>query len=62
MLIGYRDADYAGDRVERKSTSGRCHDIRHYLISWASKKQNFIALSIAKPEYVSVASCCYQLL
>ena len=24
-LVGYSDSDYAGDRVDRKSTSGTCH-------------------------------------
>ena len=24
-LIGYSDSDFAGDRVDRKSTSGTCH-------------------------------------
>jgi hypothetical protein len=31
-------------------------------VSWSSKKQNFVALSTAKVEYVSVGSCCAQLL
>jgi len=57
-LTGYCDADYAGDRVERKSTSGGCHFLGRNLISWASKKQNSIAQSTAEVEYISVASCC----
>jgi len=61
-LTGYCDADYAGDRVERKSTSGGCHFLRRNLISWASKKQNSIALSTAEAKYISAASCCSQLL
>ena len=61
-LVGYCDADYAGDRVERKSTSGGCHFLGSSLISWASKKQNSIALSTAEAEYMSAASCCSQLL
>ena len=39
-LSGFCDADYARDRVERKSTSGGCHFLESSLISWASKKQN----------------------
>ena len=60
MLVYYYDVEYAGDRVERKSTSGGCHYIGPCLISWASKKQNPIALSIAKAEYVSVATTIYN--
>jgi hypothetical protein len=37
-LSGYCDADYAGDRMERKSTSGNCQLLEKNLISWASKK------------------------
>ena len=61
-LVGYCDADYEGDRNERKSTIGVCHYIGPCLISWASKKQNSIALSIEEAKYVFSASCCSQLL
>ena len=62
-LVGYCDADYARDKVERKSTScGCCHFLGSSLISWASKKQNSIALSTAEVEYMSTASCCSQLI
>ncbi|KAL6337931.1 hypothetical protein AAG906_005396 [Vitis piasezkii] len=47
-LIGFSDADFAGCRVERKSTSGTCHFLGHSLVSWHSKKQNSVALSMAK--------------
>jgi hypothetical protein len=30
-------------------------------VSWSSKKQNSVALSIAKAEYISASSCCAQL-
>jgi len=49
-LIGYYDADYARNKVERKSTSGRCHYIGPCLISRENKKQNFIALSTNEAE------------
>jgi hypothetical protein len=61
-LIGYSDADYAGCKVDRKSTSGTCQFLRRSLVSWYSKKQNSIALSTAEAEYVTVGSCCAQLL
>jgi hypothetical protein len=31
-------------------------------MSWASKKQNFIALSTVEPEYITAGHCCAQLL
>ena len=61
-IVGYCDANYARDKVEWKSASGGCHYLGPCLISWASKKQNSITLSIAGVEYVFPAYCCSQLL
>ncbi len=52
--------DFARCKVDRKSTSGTCHFLGHSLVSWFSKKQNFMALSIAEAEYVATSSCCAQ--
>ncbi|KAL6325732.1 hypothetical protein AAG906_024550 [Vitis piasezkii] len=52
-LIGYSDADFAGCKVERKSTSGTCHFLGHSLVSWHSKKQNSVALFTAEAEYIA---------
>ena len=43
-VAGYRDIDFAGDKVERKSTSGYYCFLGKSLITWSSKKQNIIAL------------------
>ena len=61
-LIAYSDSDFAGCKLDRKSTSGVCYFIGGNLISWSSRKQNFIALSSTKVEYVAVGSCCAQIL
>ena len=61
-LLGYSDSDWAGDKVDRKSTSGACQLLGRSLVSWASKKQNSISLSTAEAEYIAAASCCAQLL
>jgi hypothetical protein len=61
-LIGYLDSDYAGCKIERKGTSGTCQLLGRSLVSWSSKKQNSVALSTAKAEYISGDSCCAQLL
>ena len=57
-LIGYSDADYAGCKIDRKSTSGTCQFLGDKLVSWSSKKQNSVALSTAEAEYVSIGNCC----
>ncbi|KAK6151021.1 hypothetical protein DH2020_015953 [Rehmannia glutinosa] len=61
-LIGYSDSDYAGCRVDRKSTSGTCQMLGIRLVSWFSKKQNSIATSTAEAEYIVAGSYCAQVL
>ena len=61
-LIGYSDSDYAGCKVERKSTSGTFQLLKRSLVSWSSKKQNSVALSTIEAEYILAGSCCAQLL
>ncbi|MDV3201168.1 MAG: Ty1/Copia family ribonuclease HI, partial [Sweet potato little leaf phytoplasma] len=61
-LIGFSDSDFAGCKVECKSTSGTCHLIGHSLVSWFSKKQNCVALFTAEAEYIAAGNCCAQLL
>ena len=47
-LIGYSDSDYAGCKVERKSTSGTYQLLGRSLVSWSSKKKNSVALQSPK--------------
>jgi hypothetical protein len=44
------------------STTGTCQFLGRSLVSWSSEKQNSVALSMAKAEYVAVGACCAQLL
>ena len=60
-LIGFADADFAGYQVDRKSTSGMAHFLGSSLISWGTKKKNYVALSTAEAEYVAATACCSQL-
>ncbi|WVZ97686.1 hypothetical protein U9M48_043200 [Paspalum notatum var. saurae] len=61
-LLEYSDSDFAGYRVDRKSTSGGCHLLGRSLVSWSSKKQNCVALSTAEAEYIAAGACCAQIL
>ena len=47
-LIGLCDVNYAGDMIERKSTSDNCQFLGENLISWASKRQATIVMSTAE--------------
>jgi hypothetical protein len=61
-LHGFSDADFAGCRLDRKSTSGTCRFLGSSLVSWSPLKQSSVALSTNEAEYVAAASCCSQLL
>ncbi|KAG6516664.1 hypothetical protein ZIOFF_027137 [Zingiber officinale] len=59
-LLGYTDSDWAGDIVERKSTSGYAFFIISGVFSWSSKKQPVIVLSTAEAEYIVASNCDTQ--
>jgi hypothetical protein len=61
-LIGYSESDYAGCKIDRKSTSEGCHLLGRSLVSWTSKKQNNVALSTTEAEYIVAGACCTQIL
>ncbi|WVZ94160.1 hypothetical protein U9M48_040089 [Paspalum notatum var. saurae] len=56
-LRGFSDADHAGCRIDRKSTSGTCQLLETPLVSWSSRKQASVSF-----EYIAVASRRSQLL
>ena len=58
VIAGYSDADWARNADDRKSTSRGCFYVGNNLVSWMSKKQNSISLSIAEAEYIATGSCC----
>ena len=59
VLVGYSDSDWGGNIDDFKSTSGYVFNIGSGAVSWASKKQDVVALSTTEAEYISlsVASC-----
>ena len=58
-LEGYEDLYWAGSAIDRKSTLGCCFSMGSGMISWLSRKQSCVALSIAEADYVTscLASC-----
>jgi hypothetical protein len=61
-LHGFSDADFAGCRLDRKSTSGTCQFLGFSLVSWSSRKQSSVAQSTTEAKYIAAASYCSQLL
>ena len=59
-LVGYSDADWAGCKDSRKSTSGYVFMIGGNVISWTSKKQPVVALSTTEAEYIALCSATQE--
>ena len=59
-LLGYSDADYAGDKEDRHSTTGHLFLLNRGPISWTSTKQRFMATSTTESEYIALAEAGKQ--
>ncbi|XP_019427182.1 PREDICTED: uncharacterized protein LOC109335504 [Lupinus angustifolius] len=59
-LIGYSDSDFAGCKLDHKSTSGTCHLLSSSLVPRHRKKQACVALSTDKLEYIAASVRCTQ--
>ncbi len=59
-LVLYSDADWAGDKIDRKSTSGHVAMLYGGPISWGSRKQTSVATSSTESEYIAMSSCAKQ--
>ncbi|KAD4177986.1 hypothetical protein E3N88_26577 [Mikania micrantha] len=60
MLMGYCDADYAGDLNERRSTTGYVFMYGSNSISWCSKRQPTVSLSTTEAEYRAAAMAAQE--
>ena len=49
----YSDVDFAGDRDDRKSTSGYIFTLAGGAISWKSSKQTIVASSMMQAEFIA---------
>ncbi|XP_062075011.1 secreted RxLR effector protein 161-like [Humulus lupulus] len=54
LIEGYSDADYAGDRDSRKSTSAYFFLLGGNCVSWRVQLQHVVALSTTESEYIAV--------
>jgi hypothetical protein len=61
-LTAYSDADHAGCKDTRRSTSGAAQFLGDKLVSWSSKRQMSTSISSTEAEYIAMSSCCAQIL
>jgi len=61
-LPGYVDADMAGDRDNRRSTTRYVFTVGGTTVSWVSKIQSVVALSTTKAEYVSTTEASKEMI
>src|SRR5438034_99679 len=52
-FLGYSDSNFAGCKIDRKSTTGGCQLLGRSLVSWCSKKQIYVALNCRSRIYCS---------
>uniref|UniRef100_A0A2N9GPU6 Reverse transcriptase Ty1/copia-type domain-containing protein n=1 Tax=Fagus sylvatica TaxID=28930 RepID=A0A2N9GPU6_FAGSY len=60
-LTAFTDADWAGDPVDRRSTSGITVFLGNNPITWMSKKQHTVSRSSTEAEYRSLATGAVEL-
>ena len=62
QLVGYSDADWAGDKVDRKSVTGYVFMLAGCAITWKTKKQQTVAMSSTEAEYMALGETVKELL
>ena len=61
-ISGYTNADWAGNAIDRRSTTGYCTFVGGNIVTWKSKKQQVIAQSSAEDEYRAMTATAGELI
>jgi hypothetical protein len=58
QLHEFIDSDWAGSADDRRSATWICFSLSFATMSWASRKQKFVALSTTEAEYIAACDAC----
>jgi hypothetical protein len=60
QLHGFTNLHWEGSADDRKSTYRLCFSLGSAMMSWASRKQNFVSLSTMESYYISSCDACIE--
>lgn len=59
-IVGFADADWGSNLLDRRSFTGYCFMMAGSVISWKSQKQRTVALSSTEAEYICLAEAAKE--
>jgi len=60
--VGFVNSDHANDKDTQRSTNGHIFFVGGGPVSWSTKRQEMVAMSITEAEYVAVSRAVQQVM
>lgn len=58
--VGFVNSNYANDKNTQRSTNGHIFFVREGPVSWSTKRQEMVTMSMTEAEYVAVSRAVQQ--